>query len=69
MKKLLALMTALIFSLSLAACGSAAEDEATDTDSVASGDEIVVDEGPRYTSDGELIEEEELPASDSSLSE
>lgn len=67
MKKLLALALALTFTFSLAACSSA--EEATGDTSAASDSNIVVDDGPRYTSDGELIEEQELPASDSDISE
>lgn len=79
MKKLLATLLAVIMLFTFCACGSSDQEqtgldgtdktEATDTDT-ASGSDLKTDpDAPRYTSDGELIVEEDIPASNSDLSE
>ena len=73
MKKILLALLAGLMIFSFSACGNTAEN-AEDSDNAAesvtfdSNLETDNDE-PRYTSDGELIVEEELPASDSDLTE
>ena len=76
MKKLLLALLALMMIFAFCACGETEEQTGLDgsdagTETVASdGDLEPVDEDePRYTSDGELIVEVELPASDTDLTE
>ena len=75
MKKILVALLAGLMIFSFAACGNSSQnaddaekEEAGTTESVTSDSDIdtTADE-PRYTSDGELIVEEELPASDSDI--
>ena len=75
MKKILVALLAGLMIFSFAACGNssknaddAEKEEAGTTESVSSDSDIDTNAGePRYTSDGELIVEEELPASDSDI--
>lgn len=78
MKKILAALLALMMIFAFCACGDTQEqqgldgsDASTETVDPASGSDLdTADEDePRYTSDGELIVEVELPASDGDLSE
>ena len=75
MKKFLAALLALMMIFAFAACGDTQEQTGLDgvegeKAPVVSGTDIEVDEdAPRYTSDGELIVEEPLPASDGDLTE
>ena len=73
--KMVTLSLMLILAFSFAACGNssknaddAEKEEAGTTESVSSDSDIDTNaDEPRYTSDGELIVEEELPASDSDI--
>lgn len=75
MKKILVALLAGLMIFSFAACGNssknaddAEKEEAGTTESVTSDSDIDTNaDEPRYTSDGELIVEEELPASDSDI--
>ncbi len=75
MKKILVALLAGLMIFSFAACGNssknaddAEKEEAGTTESVSSDSDIDTNaDEPRYTSDGELIVEEELPASDSDI--
>ena len=75
MKKILVALLAGLMIFSFAACGNssknaddAEKEEAGTTKSVTSDSDIDTNaDEPRYTSDGELIVEEELPASDSDI--
>ena len=75
MKKILVALLAGLMIFSFAACGNssknaddAEKEEAGTTESVSSDSDIDTNaDEPRYTSDGELIVEEELPASDSNI--
>ncbi|MBR5329347.1 MAG: hypothetical protein IKV45_03990 [Firmicutes bacterium] len=76
MKKILAALLALMMIFAFAACGDTQEQtglDGVDGDKapVVSGSDIeeVDPDAPRYTSDGELIVEEPLPASDGDLTE
>ena len=77
MKKILAALLALMMIFAFCACGDTQDQQGLDgsnagtTSDTASGSdlEVVDPDEPRYTSDGELIVEVELPASDSDLSE
>jgi hypothetical protein len=74
MKKILVALLALMMIFAFAACGDTQEqtglDGAESDAPVVSGSDIEVDpDAPRYTSDGELIVEEPLPASDGDLTE
>lgn len=77
MKKLLTTLLAVIMLFAFCACGSSNQEQTgldgadtTETTDAASGSDLKTDpDAPRYTSDGELIVEEDLPASDSDLSE
>lgn len=80
MKKLLLALLAVMMVFTFCACGDTQEQTgldgsdagtATGTEDVASGSDLepVDEDEPRYTSDGELIVEVELPASDSNLTE
>lgn len=75
MKKILLSLLAGLMIFSFCACGSAEENadnaEKDSTEAVTSGSDLEVEtnDEPRYTSDGELIVEQELPASDSDLEE
>ena len=75
MKKILVALLAGLMIFSFAACSNssknaddAEKEEAGTTESVTSDSDIDTNaDEPRYTSDGELIVEEELPASDSDI--
>lgn len=75
MKKILVALLAGLMIFSFAACGNssknaddAEKEEAGTTESVSSDSDIDTNaDEPRYTSDGELIVEEDLPASDSDI--
>ena len=75
MKKILVALLAGLMIFSFAACGNssknaddAEKEEAGTTESGTSDSDIATNaDEPRYTSDGELIVEEELPASDSDI--
>ena len=75
MKKIIVALLAGLMIFSFAACGNssknaddAEKEEAGTTESVTSDSDIDTNaDEPRYTSDGELIVEEELPASDSDI--
>ena len=78
MKKILAALLALMMIFAFCACGDTQEQQGLDgseagtesVDPASNSDLNTTDEDePRYTSDGELIVEVELPASDSNLSE
>ena len=78
MKKFLAALLALMMIFAFCACGDTQEQQGLDgseagtetVDPASNSDLNTTDEDePRYTSDGELIVEVELPASDSNLSE
>ena len=73
MKKIILALLAGLMIFSFRACGNTADNaEGTDetTESVTSDSNLQTDnDEPRYTSDGELIVEEELPASDSDITE
>ena len=79
MKKFLLALLAAIMIFSFCACGSedttsldpadAAETETGDGTVASDGSLMPDPDEPRYTSDGELIVEEEIPASDSDLTE
>ncbi|MBQ2765298.1 MAG: hypothetical protein IJO94_01010 [Firmicutes bacterium] len=78
MKKILAALLALMMIFAFCACGDTQEQQGLDGTEAgsevvdpASGSDLeeVDPDEPRYTSDGELIVEVELPASDSNLSE
>lgn len=81
MKKVLATLLAVVVLFTFCACGSSNQeqtgldgaDQTQDADTqqdTTSGSDLKTDpDAPRYTSDGELIVEEDLPASDSDLSE
>ena len=80
MKKILAALLALMMIFAFGACGdtdqvqSGLESSDTNTETVdpASNSDLETEDKedePRYTSDGELIVEVELPASDSDLNE
>lgn len=75
MKKFLAALLAGLMIFSFAACGNSSDnadnaekEEAGTTEPVSSDSNIDTNaDEPRYTSDGELIVEEDLPASDSDI--
>ena len=73
MKKIILALLAGLMIFSFSACGNTADNaEGTDgtNESVTSDSNLQTDnDEPRYTSDGELIVEEELPASDTDLTE
>lgn len=73
MKKILLALLAGLMIFSLSACGNTtdnAEDTDNATENVTSDSNLEPEsDEPRYTSDGELIVEEELPASDTDLNE
>ena len=80
MKKILAALLALMMIFAFCACGdtdqvqSGLESSDTNTETVdpASNSDLETEDKedePRYTSDGELIVEVELPAADSDLNE
>lgn len=83
MKKILAALLALMLIFAFCACGDTQEQQGldgSDTETVdpASNSDLETEEDnteteeddePRYTSDGELIVETELPASDGDLTE
>lgn len=76
MKKILLALLAGLMIFSFSACGNTADNakdtqnnNATTEDVTSGADLEAQNDEPRYTSDGELIVEEELPASDSDLTE
>ncbi|MBQ4092346.1 MAG: hypothetical protein IJO94_02300 [Firmicutes bacterium] len=72
MKKFLLAILAVMTIFAFCACGDTQEQTGLDGAEevvTSDGDIIIVEEEPRYSSDGELIVEVELPASDGDLTE